>query len=101
MREPSYNAKWLRKKRVEWKAKGLCHNCGGERDSPTRNRCEICRSAARRYYRRAVEEAKLAGQCLRCGAKKDREDRTHCKDCREDQCLRVRSKEAVKRYAAA
>lgn len=82
--------------REKRKIQGLCPNCGGPRDKPTRQECTSCREKdnARLANRRANN--KTAGLCL-CGNQAP-VGKSYCKDCLDKQYLprRLRFKERTK-----
>ena len=69
--------------RERYRAAGLCHGCGADRDRTDRKHCARCRRprgagtgrGARTRYR-------AAGRCVHCGADRDRDDRKNCARCR-------------------
>lgn len=67
-----------REKRFEWKLKGLCPECGGERDRDEYYMCSKC-SEQKKKRRLRKKESKL---CVNCGSPAV-EGATLCKRCQE------------------
>lgn len=72
-----YRREWMMQKRAEWKALGLCTQCGKKPARDGRVRCEGC--SAQHAGRNAVRKAQ--GLCS-CGAK-PAPNRKHCLVCLE------------------
>ena len=83
--------------RERYRAAGLCHGCGADRDRTDRKHCARCRRprGAGTTARGARTRYRAAGLCVHCGADRDRTDRLCCARCRR------RLKDASNRYRDA
>ena len=79
--------------RARYRAAGLCHGCGRDRDRADRKHCARCRRPrGAGMARGARTRYREAGLCVQCGADRDRTDRLCCARCRQ------RLKDASTRY---
>lgn len=93
------NAEWQNKKHAEWRAAGLCTNCGGERDDE-HMRCSACREKLNARAResqtcnnwiKARRKRRIAaGLCPVCGVPVTG-DYVECKACRDRACDYMRA----------
>ena len=84
-----------RQRRQNWRANGLCTNCGSSASSG-RKTCEICRSRARTRWRNELPFRLFYNLCFRCGAPKgERATKWHCRACADFRAERERRKRAA------
>ena len=73
-----------RKRRAEWKARGVCTTCGKYPPEPGGTSCQRCRD----YYRMYNAKFKGKGLCKTCRKRKPDPGWTHCDYCLESERAR-------------
>jgi hypothetical protein len=76
----------------ERKAKGLCPNCGRDRENPDQWLCNHCHSTRKKHNssKTDYDQRKADGVCVRCGKAPAADKRSMCEGCGEKQRIRKR-----------